>query len=104
MTCHPDGFRRATFGVATRLFYDALLEDAAGVAANTEVLDLACGPGLPTVTGGWSTVVWHHANAAELVAALRALHRLGTTRFGALANMDIPDIPHYVDRVPRRRS
>jgi len=56
MTCHPDGFRRATFGVATRLFYDALLEDAAGVAANTEVLDLACGPGLPTVTGGWSTV------------------------------------------------
>lgn len=64
----------ASFGVATRLFCEALL-DAAGVQAGTQVLDLACGPGV--VAGSAAArgaVVCGLDFSAAMLAEARATH------------------------------
>lgn len=71
---HAASVYAASFGVATRLFCDALL-DAAGVGAGTRVLDLACGPGvvegMAAARGG---VVCGLDFSAAMLAEARATH------------------------------
>jgi SAM-dependent methyltransferase len=64
----------ASFGVVTRLFCEALL-DAAGVRAGTEVLDLACGPGVAAGrAAARGAVVCGLDFSAAMLAEARATH------------------------------
>jgi len=81
----------ASFGVATRQFCEALL-DAAGVGADTEVLDLACGPGV--VAGraaARGAVVCGLDFSAAMLAEARATHPLVQFVHGDAEAVPLPD-------------
>jgi len=81
----------ASFGVATRLFCEALL-DAAGVRAGTEVLDLACGPGV--VVGraaARGAVVCGLDFSAAMLAEARATHPSAQFVHGDAETVPLPD-------------
>ena len=81
----------ASFGVATHLFCEALL-DAAGVGADTEVLDLACGPGV--VAGraaARGAVVCGLDFSAAMLAEARATHPSVQFVHGDAETVPLPD-------------
>ncbi len=81
----------ASFGVATQLFCDAML-DSAGVGAGTQVLDLACGPG---VVAGMATargaVVCGVDFSAAMLAEARATHPSVQFVHGDAEAVPLPD-------------
>lgn len=80
-----------SFGVATRLFCDALL-DAAGVAAGTELLDLACGPGVVAgMAAARGAVACGLDFSAAMLAEARARHPSVQFVHGDAEAMPLPD-------------
>lgn len=81
----------ASFGVATRLFCEPLL-DAAGVGAGTQVLDLACGPGVVAgMAAARGAVVCGLDFSAAMLAEARATHRSVQFVGGDAEAVPLPD-------------
>jgi SAM-dependent methyltransferase len=81
----------ASFGVATRLFCEALL-DAAGVRAGTAVLDLACGPGvLAGSAAARGAAVCGLDFSAAMLAEARAMHPSAQFVYGDAETVPLPD-------------